>query len=600
MKENLLSSELKVKLYFCFAVQDKKYLQSIEKHIVLLKKSGLIESWDRRELLAGNEIDQIVESKIENADIILLLISPDFFNTDYIYNYEMEVALERHNNNLSIVIPVYLRSVDYSDSPISKFQILPNKEKPISSKFWNNEDEAVLEVIKGLKEKIYEIKNRKIKNESLKRNSELITKRNSETDDKEKEKLNKKLSKLMVEQYVIVPFDNKISYHPIIASRAEPSFASWEFEKVESTYLPNLRKYNRFSGFKPYLVLLNSFNNEPYTLYIKYYCIAEIYFKDGDLCKRGEVLGVIKVPLLRILQNQELQENHWSYSRGDSGFAGALAFQPDLRFWQSSLKLRFRGLDKKYGCLKISSQTSGIISINENYLKLGSKVNQDTLMAKIKDKNGESVSRSPVNGFVSSWAVENNELVHQNETLCHIRTHPPLLMVEVDYSDNWMETYVCRSPISGIYISHVPIVQKKVVLIPGKEIEEKSIVCGVKNNNLLVAVYVHETVGKILQVYKTHGDKLTIGDPIFKIKPKYLFIRSPIVGTFYRQKEPQKPPFIRVGDNVSSGQVVCLVEAMKLNNEIESEISGKVVEILVEDATPVRYDQALFKIQIYD
>ena len=73
-----------------------------------------------------------------------------------------------------------------------------------------------------------------------------------------------------------------------------------------------------------------------------------------------------------------------------------------------------------------------------------------------------------------------------------------------------------------------------------------------------------------------------------------LIIRSPMIGTFYRRPSPDKPLFVEVGDDVSVGKVVCIIEAMKLFNEIESELSGKVVKILVDDSTPVEYDQPLF------
>ena len=76
--------------------------------------------------------------------------------------------------------------------------------------------------------------------------------------------------------------------------------------------------------------------------------------------------------------------------------------------------------------------------------------------------------------------------------------------------------------------------------------------------------------------------------------PTYLEIKSPIVGTFYRSSSPEKPPYAKVGDQVEVGNVVCIVEAMKLFNEIESEISGTIVKVLVEDAQPVEYDQVLF------
>ena len=74
-------------------------------------------------------------------------------------------------------------------------------------------------------------------------------------------------------------------------------------------------------------------------------------------------------------------------------------------------------------------------------------------------------------------------------------------------------------------------------------------------------------------------------------------VKSPIVGTFYRSSSPDKPTFVKVGDEIKVGDVVCIVEAMKLFNEIESEVSGKIVKVLVEDASPVEYDQALFLVE---
>lgn len=73
-----------------------------------------------------------------------------------------------------------------------------------------------------------------------------------------------------------------------------------------------------------------------------------------------------------------------------------------------------------------------------------------------------------------------------------------------------------------------------------------------------------------------------------------LTIKSPMIGTFYRASNPESDPFIKEGDKVSKGQTICIIEAMKLFNEIESEISGTIVEILVDDASPVEYDQDLF------
>jgi len=75
---------------------------------------------------------------------------------------------------------------------------------------------------------------------------------------------------------------------------------------------------------------------------------------------------------------------------------------------------------------------------------------------------------------------------------------------------------------------------------------------------------------------------------------KYVTVKSPMIGTFYRSAGPGKPEFISVGDQIKEGSVTCIIEAMKLFNEIESEISGKIIKVLVDDATPVEYDQPLF------
>jgi acetyl-CoA carboxylase biotin carboxyl carrier protein len=74
----------------------------------------------------------------------------------------------------------------------------------------------------------------------------------------------------------------------------------------------------------------------------------------------------------------------------------------------------------------------------------------------------------------------------------------------------------------------------------------------------------------------------------------YVTIKSPMIGTFYRRSGPDKPALVEVGDEVTPGKIVCIIEAMKLFNEIESEVSGKIVKVLVDDASPVEYDQPLF------
>ncbi|WP_111709076.1 acetyl-CoA carboxylase biotin carboxyl carrier protein [Lutibacter citreus] len=83
-------------------------------------------------------------------------------------------------------------------------------------------------------------------------------------------------------------------------------------------------------------------------------------------------------------------------------------------------------------------------------------------------------------------------------------------------------------------------------------------------------------------------------DAVSEVESKYIEITSPIIGTFYRKPSPDKPVFVEVGDSVSPDTVVCMVEAMKLFNEIEAEVSGKIVKVLLEDGTPVEFGQPLY------
>ena len=88
---------------------------------------------------------------------------------------------------------------------------------------------------------------------------------------------------------------------------------------------------------------------------------------------------------------------------------------------------------------------------------------------------------------------------------------------------------------------------------------------------------------------KKEGGKDTADDD-----SKYITVKSPIIGTFYRKPSPDKPTFVDIGDSVKEGDVLCVIEAMKLFNEIESEVSGKIVKVLVDDSSPVEFDQPLF------
>lgn len=105
-------------------------------------------------------------------------------------------------------------------------------------------------------------------------------------------------------------------------------------------------------------------------------------------------------------------------------------------------------------------------------------------------------------------------------------------------------------------------------------------------------------VSKSSEISSVSKDKVVDTSNIIDDKDRFFTIKSPMVGTFYQKSGPEKLFFVKEGDVIVPGQVLCIIEAMKLFNEIESEVSGKIIKILVEDASPVEYDQPLFLVDI--
>jgi acetyl-CoA carboxylase biotin carboxyl carrier protein len=105
---------------------------------------------------------------------------------------------------------------------------------------------------------------------------------------------------------------------------------------------------------------------------------------------------------------------------------------------------------------------------------------------------------------------------------------------------------------------------------------------------------VQSVMPQAVQAAPPSAEKPKAAEPV---PSNLITIKSPMIGTFYRSSSPDKPSFVNVGDEIDTGKVVCIIEAMKLFNEIESEVKGKIVKVLAEDASPVEYDQPLFLVE---
>ncbi|WP_058359159.1 toll/interleukin-1 receptor domain-containing protein [Xanthomonas translucens] len=137
-------------VFFSYSHADEALRDQLEKQLAILKHQGAIDTWHDRRIGAGQEIDQAINEHINTDEIILLLVSSDFIASDYCYNIEMTRAMERHEANEAIVIPVILRACDWHYAPFGKLLGTPRDGKPVT--LWPDRDEAFLEVAKAVRE----------------------------------------------------------------------------------------------------------------------------------------------------------------------------------------------------------------------------------------------------------------------------------------------------------------------------------------------------------------------------------------------------------------------------------------------------------------
>jgi hypothetical protein len=136
-------------VFFSYSHADEALRDQLEMHLSLLKRQGHVEAWHDRRILAGDELDPAIKENLENADVILLLVSANFIGSDYCYSKEMERAIERHNAGEACVVPVILRPCDWHSAPFGKLMATPKDGKAIT--MWANTDEAFTDVVRQVR-----------------------------------------------------------------------------------------------------------------------------------------------------------------------------------------------------------------------------------------------------------------------------------------------------------------------------------------------------------------------------------------------------------------------------------------------------------------
>jgi len=141
------------KVFFSYAHADAQHRDRLEKGLAMLKRQGLIDTWHDRRIIPGQEIDRAISAELQGADLILLLVSPDFLESEYCYDVEMQRAMQRHESGETHTIPIILRPCDWKSAPFGRLNALPTDGKPVTK--WTDPDDAFLDITEGIKRVIH-------------------------------------------------------------------------------------------------------------------------------------------------------------------------------------------------------------------------------------------------------------------------------------------------------------------------------------------------------------------------------------------------------------------------------------------------------------
>lgn len=144
-----------LKVFFCYSHRDEKLRDRLDAQLSVLRHMNIIHSWHDRKISAGSDFNEAIDRYLNSADMILLLVSPDFLNSEYCYRVEMKQAMERHQRGEARVIPVILRPADWQKAPFAHLQAAPRDGKPITT--WPNRDEGFLDAAKRIREAAEEL-----------------------------------------------------------------------------------------------------------------------------------------------------------------------------------------------------------------------------------------------------------------------------------------------------------------------------------------------------------------------------------------------------------------------------------------------------------
>lgn len=397
---------------------------------------------------------------------------------------------------------------------------------------------------------------------------------------------------------LLSPLNCEVAHSGVICTKYGREASVWTVRVMDEQSL--LNEDGEVRQLQPFVILVESKTKEAISLVAN----TDLWLRDavptGTELKANERIGTLLIP------KDNVRHPPFTVSRGVT-YEGILKYRPRItdRFWRAigsegkrdKYEITEHRAEQDSGVVYLTAPAAGIFEPATNFhYTPGRLIRRNERIGFIIHGRFPREIRSNRNGTLLSTMVGVKEAVHAGQPLFSVRTDPPTLDISMMPSQTdtpyWYDLF---SPLNGSFTLGYSKADGSLVS-SGLKFQRATPLCSIDAGDIVMRIAL-DIEGSIMQIFPLSGETVSFGELLMSVRAESVLIRAPIVGNFYCAPAAGETPFVAVGTKVRVGDVLCIIEALKLNNEITSELPGVIAEILGENGNSLEYNQPLFVIK---
>jgi biotin carboxyl carrier protein len=599
------------KLFIAYAHDDAQLRANLDQHLAVLKELGVLEIWHDRPIGTSVPWRGIVSPHLGEIDVVLLLVSAAFAGSGYCLDDEFaSIATKQQLGQLEIV-SVLLKPSLWDRTQWPRAWVLPSTETAVTT--WSNQDSAWTDVAAGIRRIAESAASRKNDSRELAYlrattggQGRLLALREIRTTVNEATRTSEPADApwLDVETGesfgggVLLELKARIALRvhrvPVASWRSDARIKSWTTERAPGRVIA---EHTALGPHDTVAIVEDRLTSEARAVVCATHATVIEMTEDAAEVLPGGTLVRLRVDLANASSSAPIQ-----LSNVGTQYGQILRWQPALTdpAWRTpghdvarQVRVISSMLVFRHTKHTTTSPSDGTISFDREAIYPDLFVSRDTALCKLATKQGTLVVAASASGTIVGMPADNPKLVRANEELFTLRQAAPRVRISVQLEyDGPPNKYTLLSPLPGVVSGD----ERAAAALPGGAFRERHAVLTVDAFGIPCDIDT-DANGVVTRCLVRAGDAVSFGQPLMRVDLDSVSVESPHVGTFYRAREPHGAPIVRQGQRVKPGDTLCIVEALKIFNEIESEVNGVVESILTEDTAPVEFRQVLMRIK---